>query len=776
MNTPAFTEADIPDLMSRMTLEEKASLCSGQDAWHTQAIERLGIPAVMVTDGPHGLRKQKAAPELTGFHEAVRATCFPTASGLGSSWDTELMGAVGAAIARECRAEDVSVLLGPGINMKRSPLCGRNFEYFSEDPFLTGELAAAFVNGVQSEGVGTSLKHFAVNNQETDRLRVSADVDERALREIYLPAFEKVVKAADPWTIMCSYNRINSVFSSENPWLLTEVLREEWGYEGLVVSDWGAVNDRPAGVAAGLDLEMPGGAGVNDARVVDAVRSGALAESDLDVVVGRVLRLVARSLAAAATPATQVDLDANHALAREAARRTAVLLKNESVAGVPVLPLASGAAAPGEGGLVVIGEFARSPRYQGAGSSKVNPTRVDDALSALREYLGEVPFAAGFPVPQRLEKQVDPALVEQLRAQAVELAGGAHTAVVFLGLPAVWESEGYDRTHLDIPDYQVALLRAVRQVAARVVVVVSNGSSVALADWESDADAILECWLGGQASGSAVADLLVGASAPSGRLAESLPLRLGDVPAQLNFPGERGHTLYGESIFIGYRALDAMGREVSYPFGHGLTYTDFSFANLSVSVAPVREETPWEETVLSATFTVTNTGAREGVAVPQLYISRPSSEVARAPRELKAFARVSLEAGQSRTLTVGLTRRDLAHWDTGMHGWAVEAGPAVVSVGASSRDLPLAETVEVEAPEILAPLTLDSTVGEWMRVPEIADVLSQGAQRMGMSVDMQEDPATASFVLSLPIGRVTLILPFTPYEDFMALLAPYLAR
>ncbi|WP_342767485.1 glycoside hydrolase family 3 protein [Calidifontibacter indicus] len=514
-----FASSDISALVARLTLEEKASLCSGSDFWHTQGIDRLGIPAIMLTDGPHGLRKQAGESDHLGLNDSVPATCFPSAAGLGSTWDRDLLRRVGEALGAEAQANDVAVVLGPGINMKRSPLCGRNFEYFAEDPYLAGELAAPMVEGVQSRGVGTSLKHFAVNNQETDRMRVDAVVDERTLREIYLPAFEKVVTRAKPWTVMCSYNRINGTYASQHRWLLTELLRDEWGYDGLVVSDWGAVDDRVAGVAAGLDLEMPSSGGINDARIVDAVRSGDLAEADLDRAVTRVLELVAKAVAAQSDQS--FDADADHALAREVATRTAVLLKNDG----GVLPLDAAAAAD----VVVVGEMARTPRYQGAGSSQVNPTRLVSALDALTERGLDLPFAPGYRLAGAPQEQPD----DELRSQAVELVRG-RTAVLFLGLPGEDESEGYDRRHLDLPESHTALLRAVAEVADRVVVLLSNGSSVEVSALERDADAILELWLGGQAGGSAAVDLLFGEVSPSGRLAESIPLRLSDSgPAQL---------------------------------------------------------------------------------------------------------------------------------------------------------------------------------------------------------------------------------------------------
>ncbi|GAA4722892.1 glycoside hydrolase family 3 C-terminal domain-containing protein [Isoptericola chiayiensis] len=760
-----LTLGDVPRLLSELTLEEKASLCSGQDFWNTQAVERLGVPAVMVTDGPHGLRKQAGAADHVGLNDSVPATCFPTAAGLASTWDRGLVRRVGEALGVETRANDVAVLLGPGVNMKRSPLCGRNFEYFSEDPHLAGELAADLVDGIQSQGVGTSLKHFAANNQETDRMRVSVEVDERTLREIYLPAFETVVTRAQPWTVMCAYNKINGVYASRDPWLLTRVLRDEWGFEGLVVSDWGAVDDRVAGVDAGLDLEMPSSGGLNDGRIVAAVRAGELDEAVVDRAAGRVLTMVARALQH--SDAVTFDAATHHALAHEVATRTAVLLKNDA----DVLPLDPATA----GDLVVVGEMARTPRYQGAGSSQVNPTRLVSALDAFAERDLDVDFHPGYVLAEAAGKPGQDRADAGLRAEAVAAAAG-RTAVVFAGLPAAHESEGYDRDHMELPDAHVALIREVSAVAARTVVVLSNGSAVTLSGWQDAADAILETWLGGQASGSAAVALLLGEAAPSGRLAESIPAALSAVPAQLGFPGEHGTVRYGEGLFIGYRGLDATGAAVSYPFGHGLTYTSFAYTDLVVDTEEVTATTAQGAGVVRATFTVTNTGAREGVAVPQLYVGRPRSAVARAPRELRGFTSVPLQPGESQQVELTLTRRDLSHWDTELHGWVVEPGALEVAVGASSRDLPLVATVDLAAPTPVAPLHRYSTVAEWRAHPQAWDALVAAIGPAAQMFDESAgDPAHAAMFSAIPVIKVTTMgfsEGLTP-ERFEELLATY---
>ncbi|MFC4616712.1 glycoside hydrolase family 3 C-terminal domain-containing protein [Cellulomonas algicola] len=696
-----YAPFDVEHVLAALTLEEKAALTSGRDFWHAKGVERLGVPALMLTDGPHGLRKQRSGADHLGLFDSVPATCFPTAAALGSTWDVDLVRRVGEALGRETRAHDVAVLLGPGVNIKRTPLCGRNFEYVSEDPVVAGEIGVALVDGIQSQGVGTSLKHYAANNQETDRMRVSAEVDERTLREIYLPAFERVVTRAQPWTVMCAYNKLNGTFVSEHHWLLTEVLRDEWVFEGLVVSDWGAVHDRVAALDAGLDLQMPAAGPRPDEAVVDAVRAGTLDEAVLDTAVRRVLHLIARALPALADADSTVDVDAHHALAREAAAAGAVLLKNDPVDGAPVLPLDGG------DGLLVVGEFARTPRYQGAGSSQVVPTRLDDALTALRAATGtDLPFEPGFTISGGPTGDDD-----AHRAAAVEAARTARTVVVFLGLPGPDESEGYDRPRLGLPDNQVATLEAVAAVNPRVVVVLANGSAVSL-PWRDRAAAVLETWLGGQAGGSAVADLLLGTVAPSGRLAESIPLRIEDTPAFGNFPGEGGVVRYGEGVLVGYRWYDTRGVDVAYPFGHGLTYTTFGYSDVRARAlgegADVRVE---------VSATVTNTGDRPGAEVVQVYVRDPEASVLRPTRELKAFAKVALAPGESQTVTFTLDARDLSYWHPGLRRWVVEGGTFVVEVGASSRDVRGSASVEVVGQPLWGELTAWSTLAEWMAHP-----------------------------------------------------------
>lgn len=683
------SKVELEALVAAMSREEKVSLLSGSNFWCTRALPRLGLRRIMVADGPHGLRKQAGDADHLGITASVPATCFPPAVTTASSWDRSLLRAVGQALGAEARSESVSVLLGPGVNIKRSPLCGRNFEYFSEDPFLAGELAAAFIEGVQGEGVGASLKHFAANNQEAHRLVVDAIVDERSLREIYLPAFEKAVTAAKPWTVMCSYNKLNGVHASDDPWLLRKVLREDWGFEGVVVTDWGAMYDRSAGVRAGLELEMPGNGGQNDAAVLAALAEGRLDEALVDEAVIRLLELVERAVAAGTAPgegpdsgpsaaAPRFDHEAHHALARAAAERSMVLLRNEGAA----LPLERGAK------VAVMGDFAKRPRYQGSGSSQIVPTRLDAAYDGLCALAGrELPYARGFDLGA---EEPDAAL----EALALETAAGAETVLLFLGLPPVKESEGFDRVDLSLPRNQVALLEALaaaRKPGGRLVVVLSNGAPVEM-PWLPKVDALLEGYLGGQGGGAAVARLLYGEANPSGKLAETFPARLEDNPSHPYFPGTIAQVQYREGIYVGYRFYDSAGVEPLFPFGHGLSYTSFAYGKLEPSATEIGEE---EGLVVSCE--VTNVGARRGSEVVQLYVRDPESRVHRPWQELKGFEKLELEPGETGRAVFRLDRRSFAYWDSDSGGWRVEGGDFLVRIGASSRDIRLEGRVRVKS-------------------------------------------------------------------------------
>ncbi|MFB4304533.1 glycoside hydrolase family 3 C-terminal domain-containing protein [Actinomadura sp. GTD37] len=708
-----------PVSVEGLTLEEKASLTSGSSTWRTTAVRDV-VPAVTVADGPHGVRRQvKGSGGALGLTDSVPATCFPPAVALGSSWDAALARRVGAALAREASALGVDVVLGPGINIKRSPLCGRNFEYFSEDPHVAGVLGAALVAGIQSRGIGACVKHFAVNNQETDRMRISADVDERTLREIYLAAFEHIVREAAPHAVMSSYNKINGVSASENHWLLTRVLRDEWGFDGLVVSDWGAVDDRVAALAAGLDLEMPPTR--TDQEIVDAVRAGRLDEAAVTRSAARVAELARR--AAGAERFADWDAGAHHDLAREAARGSAVLLKNEH----GVLPLSPSAR------VAVLGEPARTPRYQGFGSSHVVPTRLDSAWDALKDAGPGFGFAAGY----RLDGAVD----EPLEREAVELAAGADVAVLFLGLPGEAESEGFDRTSIDLPGTQVALLRAVARVCPRVVVVLANGGVVSVAEWESDADAVLEAWLPGQAGGSAIADLLLGVCSPSGRLTETIPKRLADVPSHLHFPGGDGHVAYGEGRYVGYRYYDTLDVDVAYPFGHGLTYSRFEYSDLAVTETGTNE---W-----AVECTVTNAGERAAAEVVQLYAAFDEEHPTRPRHELRGFAKVELEPGAGTRVAFTLTGRDIAWWSVSRGAWRIDAGPFAVEVGASSRDIRLRAGLTAAGDGFADALSRMSTLGEWLDHPVGGPALRE---RTGTRL-ADLPPALSALVRGIPLAK-----------------------
>ena len=659
----------IAQTVSFMTRSEKASLLSGADKWRTKAIPRLNLAAVTVSDGPHGLRKEVVDPQK-GLY-TVLSTCFPTACATACSFDRSLIHRLGVAIAEECRAEDVDVILGPGLNCKRSPLCGRNFEYFSEDPVVSGELAAAYIEGVQSLGVGTSMKHFALNNQEYRRLTTDAVVDERAMFELYLCSFERVLQKVQPWTVMCSYNRVKGVNASDNHWLLTDVLREKFGFTGLVMSDWGAVNDRVTGVAAGLDLEMPYVGPYHDRQIEEAVASGKLGEDALDRCAYRVVALAERAKARKKAP---FDAASHHALAREVARQSAVLLKNDGA----FLPLSA------EKRIAVIGAFAKDPRYQGAGSSKVQPLLIDEPFEALVSRGLNVTFAQGY---REESDETDAALLRE----ACDLARGKDAVLVYAGLPARYESEGFDRPSLSMPQNQVELIRSLAAVNPNVAVVLLCGSVVDLS-WVGDVKSVLLMYLGGEAVGGAAADLVSGAVSPSGKLTESWPLELSDTPSYAYFPGYTRTVEYRESIFVGYRYYDTANKQVRYPFGYGLSYSTFSYSNLRLSKPHLHAG----ET-LQVALDVTNTGSVPAAEVVQLYVSHRSDVMFAAEQELKGFEKVLLLPGETKSVSFSLTRRDLCYYDVAAQDWRIEGGAYEIRLSASSRDIRLKGSITAEA-------------------------------------------------------------------------------
>ena len=699
---------DVLEILAGMTLEEKAALCTGASAWTTTPVERLGLPEAIVSDGPHGVRRQADVHAMG--QQSLPATCFPTASCAASTWDVDLIRRMGNALGIECQALDVNVLLGPGANMKRSPLCGRNFEYYSEDPFLAGEMAASLIKGVQEKGVGTSLKHYAANNQEYQRFSINAVIDERALREIYLTAFEKAVKQGDPWTVMCCYNKVNGAYGSENYHLLTEILKDEWGYEGVVVSDWGAVHDRVAALKAGLDLEMPGPRPARVQAVIDAVRAGELDEAVLDDSVLRLLRMVEKGLDRPS--AASFDVDAHHALAAEVAAEGMVLLKNDGI-----LPLT------GVTKVAVIGRAAQHAHFQGGGSSHINPTKVAVPLDELKARLGdaEVTYAEGYPA--------DDALRPDLTGEAVALAQSAEVAVLYIALPTYKESEGYDRTDLDLTAQQVALIKAVSAVQPRTVVVLNNGAPVAMCAWIDGVGAVLEAYMMGQAGGIAIAEILTGAVNPSGKLAETFPLALSDTPAYLNWPGGAGEVRYGEGLYIGYRYYDAKRVPVLFPFGYGLSYTCFAYSNVRASAAIFKDVEG-----VTVSVDVTNTGCAAGKEIVQVYVHDRESGLARPEKELKGFAKVALAPGETKTVTIPLDFRAFAYYHPGYGQWIAEPGEFDLLVGASSLDIRGAVAVTLESTiELPCVLNRESTLREWMEDARgkevVAPMLEQMAER-----------------------------------------------
>lgn len=673
-------------ILKEMTLEEKASLCSGNDSWHTKPVERLDIPEIMVSDGPHGLRKVKDDSAM--MNQAIEAVCFPTACATACSFDRELVASMGKALGQACKAEKVAVLLGPGCNIKRSPLCGRNFEYFSEDPYLSSQIAASHIKGVQSMGVGTSLKHFACNNQETRRMTCSANMDERTFFEIYAASFEGAVKEGKPYTIMCSYNRINNVYSSENKFLLTDVLRDKWGYDGLVMSDWGAVNDRPEGIKAGLDLEMPTSHGVNDRKIVECVKNGTLDEKLLDKAVRNVLNLVDKA-ENGLSGEVNWDMQAQHELARSISAQCAVLLKNDDA----LLPLDTNKK------IAFIGYFAKNPRYQGGGSSHINSFKVTSALDAVKDYC-EVTYAQGY------ESNTDVPDVKLIN-EAVECAKKCDVAVIFAGLTDLYESEGFDRKHMKMPANQLELIDKVCEVCSNVVVVLHNGSPVEM-PFKNKVKSILEMYLGGQAVGGAACDLIFGKVNPSGKLAETFPEKLSDNPSFISFPGEMDDVQYREGIFVGYRYYDHKQIEPLFPFGHGLSYTTFEYSDIKLSSNAINADDE-----LTVSVKVTNTGKVEGKEVVQLYVTDKESSLIRPVKELKGFEKVSLKPGESKNVMFKLDKRAFAFYSEAAHDWLVEEGDFIISVGSSSRDIRLTDEVFVSSKDrIPVKYTVNSPMGD----------------------------------------------------------------
>jgi beta-glucosidase len=651
------------DLIKQMTLEEKASLMSGQNFWNTKAIERLGIPSIMLTDGPHGLRKQGGKADHLGLNKSLPATCYPTAATLANSWDKSLLYNVGQDIGKEAHSEKVSVLLGPGLNIKRNPLCGRNFEYFSEDPYLTGELASEMVKGIQSNGISACPKHYAVNSQEHMRMTIDEIVDERSLREIYLTGFEKVVKESNPYMMMSSYNRVNGEFANENQHLANDILYTEWGFDGVVVTDWGGNNDRVAGLKAHNQLEMPSTNGITDKEIVDAINTGTLDESILDEAVDQLLNLIYK-VRLDNKESVQVDYEDHHNKAVEAARQSIILLKNEN----SILPLKAGTK------VAVIGDFAKNPRYQGAGSSLINPYKLSNAFDSLEKSSLEIAgYAQGF---KRMGTKS-----RKLLQEATSLAKSAEVVLLFIGLDESKEAEGVDREDLKLAQNQLELVESVAKVNENVIVVLSGGGALEL-PFAEKVQGIIHTYLSGQGGGEAVVDILLGKSNPSGKLSETFPILYTDVPSSTYYPGHQATSEHREGLFIGYRYFETANVPVRYPFGFGLSYTTFEYTDMVIDD-------------LFVSFNLTNTGKVAGAEIAQLYIEKVDSVIFRSKKELKGFDKVYLEPGETKQVTLTLTERDFSYYNPEIKDWEVESGNYKIQVGSSIQEIHLEETVEM---------------------------------------------------------------------------------
>jgi beta-glucosidase len=699
------SDEKIDQLIQQLTLEEKAALCSGRDDWSTQPVERVGIPWIWMADGPHGVRRAPATNK-PGYGDQAPATCYPTASAMAATWDLDLIRQVGEHLGKECQALGVNVLLGPGVNIKRSLLGGRNFEYYSEDPILSGKMGAAFINGVQSQGVGTSLKHFTANNVETMRMYMDSDVDTRTLHEIYLRPFEIAVKEAQPWTIMACYNRVQGEYGTQNPYLLTEILMNEWGFDGIVISDWFAVVNRVKAIEAGLHIEMPHVSDVNDQRIIDAVKSGELDEKKVDDLVKQILKIVFKAKSQE-IKATSFDEKQHHAFARKVAAEAATLLKNQN----DLLPVT----AVKYKTIAIIGEFAKNPRYQGNGSSEVKPTMLDKLYDIIKKEYGsefQITYSQGY----QLKDDNDFTLIPD----AVETAKNADIVLIFAGLPLHYESEGIDRKHIDMPASHNKLILEIGKVQQNTAVVLTNGSAVSM-PWNDSVRAILETWLGGQAGAGGTADVLFGKVNPSGKLAETFPVKLEDSPAYFNFPGEEGVVEYGERIFVGYRYYDEKNIQPLYPFGHGLSYTDFEYSDLSLSSLDF-DENSFPEVKIR----VKNTGQIKGKEVVQLYVSDPECSLQRPKKELKHFVKIELEPGEEKEISFQLDKRDFAYYDSRRKSWIAESGEFEILVGSSSRDIKMKQTVNYQALNAV-PLAFDEYTffSEYWKNEQSREILKQ---------------------------------------------------
>ena len=722
INRGAKMIRDIKKIISEMTLEEKASLCSGLDSWHTKDVKRLRIPSIMMADGPHGLRKQVKETDHSESKSSIPATCFPSGATLACSWDRKLIEKVGIALGEECQTEGVSIILGPSANIKRSPLCGRNFEYFSEDPYLSSQMAECHIKGVQSQGIGTSLKHFAANNQEHRRMSVDTIIDERTLREIYLASFEGAVKQAQPWTVMCSYNKINGEYCSENKYLLTDILKDDWGHKGIVISDWGAVNERVKGLAAGLELEMPSSWGIGDKKIIKAIESGQLDEKVLNKAVERLLTVIFKAENNKKEDVSY-NIDEHHQLAKEVAGECMVLLKNED----HILPLKKNVT------IALIGGFAKISRYQGGGSSHINPTKIDstyDEMVKITSNNVRIRYVQGYLIDS---DEIDESLIDE----AKETAKNTDVAVVFVGLPDRYESEGYDRNHMDIPENHKNLIEAVAEVQKNIVVVLGNGAPIEM-PWVGKAKGIIEGYLGGQAVGGAIADVLFGITNPCGKLAETFPIKLSHNPSYINFPGEEDKVEYKEGLFVGYRYYDTKGIDPLFPFGYGLSYTNFEYTDISVDKNKIKDTG-----TVTVKVKVKNMGSIVGKEIIQLYIRDIESSVIRPLKELKGFEKVELQPDEEKEVSFILDKRSFAYYNVDIKDWHVESGDYEILIGKSSKEIVLRKTINIQSTvNLRKKFHRNSTVGDLMNDPRgkmiIEKTIQQLKQHDGMSFELSQ--------------------------------------
>lgn len=738
---------DIDKLIAQMTLEEKASMCSGKNFWETQDIERLGIPSITLADGPYGLVKR-----LSDFSEVVPATCFPTSSAMSSSWDINLIYTIGKAIGEECQAENVNILLGPAINIQRSPLGGRYFEYFSEDPVLSGEIGTAFTKGVQSQGVGSCVKHYVANNQEYRRLIVNNIIDEQALNEIYLANFEIVIKKGNPWCVMAAYNKVNGVYCTENKYLLTDVLRNQWNFDGFVVSDWYAVDSIINSLQAGLDLEMPYSYGVNKKKIVEAVQNGTLDESVLDGAVRNILNIVFRAITKKKAGASY-DKEKHHHLAREAARNCIVLLKNEN----NLLPLIKEKMKKKK--LAIIGEYSKKPRYQGGGSANVTPTILENAydeILKLTENSIKIYYSKGYNITKESVPNENTLIDDNfLINEAKRVASRSDVVILFVGTPESYDREGSDRSDINLPDNQVKLIKEIGRIQRNLIVVLSNGSPVIISPWYKYANSIVEAWLTGQGSGGAIADILFGIANPSGKLSSTFPINLPNNPTYLDYVSPENNLEYKEGIFVGYRYYDKKAMEVQFPFGFGLSYTSFSYSDLNLS-KDILEDTD----TLEVKVKIKNTGMYFGKEVVQLYVREILSNVPRPIKELKSFTKVSLNSGEEKEVSFILNKRDFSHYDIITKSWIVASGPFQILIGKSSRDICLIKDIYVKSsyvPKIK--YTRNTLTEDFLLHPNaktfVETLLTDAAQ--SIATDDKIKNLFIEFFRALPISRFLVI-------------------